>query len=468
MKPILHKNMALAILAFAQLMDVLDTTIVNVAIPTISKALNITGVNNLQWLISIYGLTYAGFLFLAGRFADLFGRRKVFMIGVLLFGVASISAGLSSTSVLLIICRGLQGLGSAVIASVALSLLISVFEEGSARNRAMVIWGTVIALGAALGLVLGGLLTQYINWRWIFFVNVPICALVLLATPAFIPKLEGRGLLSVKKFDLFGTLFLTSGLIALVYGLTNVPTYGWQDRRVVEFLAAAVVLLVAFILNELRVHEPLLQLRLFANRNVGVASLISLLVVGSNSAMLFFVSIYNQEILGYTPLQAGLAVMPLIVLGVAVLLLVRRLLDKFGYKPIILGQLLILVVGLLTLAGLPVIGNYASNELPALLVMALGLPASIGLTLAATSGIQEQESGAVSGVLNTAQQIGGPLVLAVLSTIAATYTTSAAATNTKGIAALQGIHAAFVAGSVLMLLAAIICVTTLQQKQVPK
>ncbi len=429
MKPIYHKNVALAILAFAQLMDVLDTTIVNVAIPTISKALNITGVNNLQWLISIYGLTYAGFLFFAGRLADLFGRRRVFMIGVLFFGVASISAGLSSTSVFLIICRGSQGLGSAFIASAALSLLISVFEEGPARNRAMVIWGTVIAGGAVLGLILGGLLTQYINWRWIFFVNAPICALVLLATPVFIPKLEGHGLLSVKKFDLFGTLLLTSGLISLVYGLTNAPTYGLQDHRVIAFLVASLILLVAFIINELWVSDPLLQLRLFANRNVGIASLLSMFVVGTNGAMLFFISIYNQQVLGYSPLEAGLAALPLIVLGVVVLLLVRRLLDKFGYKPVIFGQLLILLIGLLTLARLPVNGHYASNELPSLLIMAFGLSASIGLTLAATSGIQEQESGAVSGVLNTAQQIGGPLVLAVLSTVATTYTASAAGIN---------------------------------------
>jgi EmrB/QacA subfamily drug resistance transporter len=463
-KTVFRKNVILLILALAALMDTLDTTIVNVALPTISKSLSITGVNNLQWLVTTYGLTFAGFLFLAGRLADIYGKRKIFIVGVSMFGIASLFAGLSSTSTLLIICRGFQGLGAAFISSAALSSLLSVFEEGKARNRALIIWGTVGIGGAALGVILGGVITQYINWHWIFFVNVPISALILLATPFFIPKLEGHGIASLKKFDVLGTLLVTSGLITLVYGLTKAPSYGWQDHRVIEVLVVAVMLLVAFIVNELKISEPILNIRLFAKGNVGTASLIAVFVNGCNGAFLFFLSIYNQQVLGYSPLKSGLAVLPLVILLVLVLQIVRRLLDRVGYKKVIIGQLLILAVGLLTLIRLPVSGHYVSYELPSMLIIAFGLPANIGLILAATSGVEKEESGTVSGVYNTAAQIGGPLFLAILSTIAASYTARYVITGTKLAAAVHGIHAAFIAAVGFLILAIIMCVILLKQQ----
>ena len=463
-KHIFHENIILLILAAAALMDTLDSFIVNVAMPTISKSLNISGDNNLQWLITAYGLAFAGFLILAGRLADIYGKRKIFITGVALFGVASLLAGLSSTFTLLIICRGLQGLGAAFISASALSSLISIFEEGKARNRAMIIWGAINIGGATLGVVFGGLITQYINWHWIFFINVPISILILSLTPFFIPKLTGHGIASLKKFDILGTLLVTSGLITLIYGLSKAPTYGWGDHRVIELLVAAAILLGAFIVNELKVSEPLLNLSLFAKGNVGAASILGLLVTGVGGTLLFFLSLYNQQVLGYSPVKAGLSLLPLLVLLAAILQIVRKLLDKFGYKKVIIGQLILLAIGYLSLLRLPVGGQYVSYELPSLIILGLGVPAGMGITLAATSGIKSEESGAVSGVYNTATQIGGPLMLAILSTIAATYTTKYAAANHTNLAsAVHGIHAAFIAATAFILLATLLCVFILKQ-----
>ncbi|HUB92959.1 MAG TPA: MFS transporter [Verrucomicrobiae bacterium] len=462
-KSIRHKNIILLIIGLAQLMDVLDTTIVNVAIPTISKNLHIIGVNNLQWLITTYGLTYAGFLFLSGRLADIIGHRKIFMIGVFLFGASSLMAGLSSSSSLLIVWRGIEGLGAAGIAAASLSSIISVYSEGKERNRAMTIWGTLVGGGVALGLVLGGVITQYVGWRWIFFVNVPISAVVLLATPYFVPKLPGQGTFSLKKFDILGAILLTTGLITLVYGLTKAPSYGWGSSRVVEMLATAVILLAAFIFNEIRAKEPLLNLKLFAKGNIAVASVISILVTGSNGAMLFFLAIYNQQVLGYSPAIAGLTLLPVIFIAFAALQIVRKLLDKFGFKPVMIVQLLILAVGLFSLIRLPINGHYLTDELPSLIVIAVGLTASIGLMVAATNGVKEKDSGAISGILNTAQQIGGPLILGILSTIAATYTVSSIIVNNKLNALAHGAHAAFLTSAMLVLLAAFLCAVFVRQ-----
>jgi EmrB/QacA subfamily drug resistance transporter len=465
-KAVSHNNIILLVLSAAALMDTLDSFIVNVAMPTISKSLNIIGDNNLQWLITAYGLAFAGFLILAGRLADIYGKRRIFIIGVSGFGIASLLAGLSSTFSLLIICRGLQGLGAAFISAAALSSLLSIFEEGKARNRAVIIWGTVNIGGATLGVVLGGLIVQYINWHWIFFINVPISVLILIATPFFIPKLAGHGIASLKKFDLLGTFLVTSGLITLIYGLTKAPSYGWADHRTIGVLVVSVILLGAFIINELRVPEPLLNLHLFTKGNVGTASLLGLLVTGTGGTLLFFLSIYNQQVLGYSPVKSGLSVLPLLVLLVGVLQVVRKLLDKFGYKKVIIGQLIILAIGYLTLLRLPVSGHYISYELPSLIILGLGVPAGMGITLAATSGVKKEETGTVSGVYNTATQIGGPLMLAILSTIAATYTTRYAATNTKLAAEVHGIHAAFITSTAIIILATILCVLSLKQLRI--
>jgi predicted MFS family arabinose efflux permease len=298
-----------------------------------------------------------------------------------------------------------------------------------------------------------GIITQYINWRWIFFINVPISIIVLLAAPFFIPKLEGTGKLLLKKFDILGTLLLTSGLITLVFGLTKVPSYGWGNKDVVEALIIAMLLLIVFVFNELKVSEPLLNIGLLTKGNIAAVSVISLFVVGCNGAVFYFLSYYNQEVLQYSPFIAALTLLPVVLLALVALQPVRKLLDKFGFKPVIIGQLFILAIGLFSLVRLPVSGHYLSDELPSLILIGLGITASIGLTIAATSGVKKEESGAISGVLNTAQQVGGPLILGILSTIAATHTAVSSTANTT----VHDVHAAFVASAIFVFIAAMLC-----------
>ncbi len=455
-----HKNVALLILAVAALMDVVDITIVNVAIPTIEKGLSFSGISSLQWVLTAYGLFFGGFVLLGGRLADTFGRRFILMFGVAIFAAASLGEGLAQNSIWLILCRAIQGFGAALIAPTALSLLLVIFKEGSERNKAMSIWGSVLAGGVGLGLVLGGVITEYLGWRWIFFINLPFCAFVLIATPLVIRKMPSNN--SNRSFDLKGSILATGGLLALVYGLTQAPISGWASNNIIGSLGVSVLLIGFFIRNELVAKNPLLPLRLFRKSKVWVVCLISLPTMAGTTAVFFLISLYNQKILRQLPSEAGLAILPIVAAFILMAMQLHRVIRKIGYKYTIMLIFLLFTIGMINLIRLPVDGVYLKDELVWLIFVAVGPVASIALTLVATQGVKEEESGIVSGLLNTAQQIGGPLGVAILSTVTAFYTNSALAAlpNNPVIspdALLHGFHAAFFADAAFILIAAIVC-----------
>jgi EmrB/QacA subfamily drug resistance transporter len=462
-----HKNIALLILGIAALMDVIDITIVNVAVPTIEKGLSFSGIESLQWVLTAYGLFFGGFVLLGGRLADTFGRRFILMSGVVIFGVASLGEGLAQSSMWLICCRAIQGFGAALIAPTALSLLLVIFKEGKERDKAMSVWGSVLAGGVGLGVILGGVITEYLGWRWIFFINVPICIFVLIATPLTIRKTLRAG--SRKGFDSSGAIFATAGLLALVYGLTQAPFYGWGSGIILGSLAISPIFIGLFMRNEVQSKNPLVPLQLFRKSNVWVVCIISLPTMAGTTASFFFISLYNQQILGQTPVQAGLSILPIVAAFIIVAMQLQRIITKIGYKYTILVILVLFMAAMISLARLPVDGQYVRDELALLLLVAVGPTASIVLTLAATRGIKEEESGIVSGLLNTSQQLGGPLGIAVLSTIAAFYTNSMLTglpDNAVSPSALvYGFHAAFFADAGFILIAAIICAMKLRSSE---
>ncbi|HUC78875.1 MAG TPA: MFS transporter, partial [Candidatus Saccharimonadales bacterium] len=310
-----HKNLILTIVALAQFMVVLDVSIVNVALPAIYKALHFTSTSNLQWIVTAYTLTFGGFLLLGGRAADLFGRKKVFIAGVTVFSIASLLTALSVNSNMIEITRGLQGLAAAFMSPAALSILITTFKEGHERNVALSIWGGIAAGGAAAGVLIGGILTQYLSWRWNFFINVPVGVLVVAAAMYYIEESDAG--LTHNHLDLKGALFVTLGLISLVYGFTKAPTYGWTDHKTLEFFAASLILLVAFVINELKVKHPLVPFSIFKIGNIAAADLTQLPVTACLYSMFFFVSLYIQQVLHYSPVRTGLGFIPVtIVIGV--------------------------------------------------------------------------------------------------------------------------------------------------------
>ncbi len=455
-----HKRIALLILAVASLMDVIDITIVNVAIPTIEKGLSFSGIESLQWVLTAYGLFFGGFVLLGGRLSDTFGRRFILMSGVVIFAAASFGEGFAQNSSSLIICRAIQGCGAALIAPAALSMLLVIFKEGKERDIAMSIWGSVLAGGVGLGLIMGGVITEYFGWRWIFFINVPLCIFILVATPLIIGKAPREGV--GKEFNLIGSVFATAGLLALVYGLTQAAIYGWMSGKIIGSLALSLILIGLFIRNELHSKNPLIPLRLFRKSNVWVACIISLPTMAGTTASFFFISLYNQQILGQTPVEAGLSILPVVAMFIIAASQLPRIIAKMGYKYTILVILFLFMSAMIYFARLPLDGQYIRDELIALFFVAIGPAASIALTLAATRGVKEEESGIVSGLLNTAQQIGGPLGVAVLSTVAAFYTNSAIGDSTNNLPVssvnfLKGLHAAFIADAGFILIAAIVC-----------
>jgi EmrB/QacA subfamily drug resistance transporter len=415
-----HKGLALGVLAFAQFMVVLDATIVNVALPAIQKALGFASDSELQWVVTAYALAFGGFLLLGGRLADLFGRRKMFMAGVMVFALASLLAGISQSPTQIIIFRALQGLGGALLAPAALSLVLTIFKEGHERNRALGVWSMVAAGGGAVGLVLGGILTQYVDWRWIFFINVPIAAATLLATIKYVPRSLPQG---KQKLDVTGALTVTASLMSLVYALAQAPTNGWGSANTLGMLLLSAVLMAAFIVNELRSPHPLIKFSLFKNRNVTGANIIQLLMPAAMFGMFFYFSIYLQQILFYSPTKTGLANVPFTIMVVIVAGILSGKIAKINPKPIMVIAPLFMAAGLLYASRLPIDANYWTDILPAIVLMASGMAAIfVTGTMMATSGVSHSDSGLVSGLLNTMQQIGGALGLAVLTVVSTTVT----------------------------------------------
>jgi EmrB/QacA subfamily drug resistance transporter len=410
---------ALLLICGGQFMLVLDVSIVNVALPTIQRHLHMTQAN-LQWIVTGYTLTFGGFLLLGGRAADIFGRRRMFMAGLALFASASLIGGLAQSGTMLIIMRGIQGLGGAIVSPAALSLLTTTFHEGPERNRAIGIWGAVAASGGAVGVLLGGILTEAITWRWVFLVNVPVAAFVITAAPRIL--MEGRGE-SQHHPDYRGGVAVTAALIALVYGLSEGGQHSFTSSRAWVPLLAAAVLMAVFVAIELRVNDPLLPFRIFRSSTVAGADLGMLAVGASAFGMVFFLTLYMQQILRMSPIQTGLAWLPMTVCIAISAQIATRNVGRVGVKPFFAGGLLCAAGGMALFTGVSVHGSYGANALPGLILVAIGMGlAFTTATVAATAGISDAEQGLASGLVVTSQQVGASIGLAVLTAIAASAT----------------------------------------------
>jgi EmrB/QacA subfamily drug resistance transporter len=453
-----NKWALLALLVVAQFMVVLDVSIVNVALPSMAKALHFAS-NNLQWVITAYTLTFGGFLLLGGRAADIYGRRRMFIVAVFFFALASLLCGLAQTSGEVIIARAIQGLAGAFMSPAALSIVISEFREGKERNTALGIWSAVSAGGAAVGLLLGGVLTQYLDWRWNFFVNVPVGIFVVLTARGLLPHHIGEENETKRKLDLPGAVLATGGLMSLVYGLSKAPNNGWGSSTVWEFIAAGIVLLIGFVINERRTAQPMLPLNLFRIRNVLGGNAAFLVIACTLFSMFFFMTLYAQQVLGYSPVKTGLSFLPVTFIIAILSGVVSKIVPKIGYKPPMnLGPLL-LAIGLFTIAHtMKVGGNYWHNVFPGLALFASGMGLTfVSGTLAATSGVPRHLSGIASGVLNTSQQVGGAIGLAVLSAVA--FSAARAETSAGGpvkYAQVHGFQGALDVGAILALVAAVV------------
>lgn len=415
-----NKWVILALLAVAQFMVVLDVSIVNVALPSMSTSLRFTP-SNLQWIITAYTLTFGGFLLLGGRAADLFGRRKLFMGAVVMFSVASLLCGFAASQNQIIYVRALQGLTAAMMSPAALSIVISEFKEGKERNTALGVWAGVAAGGGAAGVLLGGIITQYLGWRWNFFVNVPVGILVAIASYKLLPKKLGQEKKS-SNLDLPGAVLVTSGLMAIVYGLSKAPTDGWTSKSVLYFILGGIALLIAFVINEFYAKHPLMPLELFKIRNLAGGNLAFLVISCTLFSMFFFLTLYVQKVLGYSPVRSGFSFLPITFIIGITSAVISKVVNKFGYKIFLALGPLILSTGLFILSkSLKVGGDYWTAVFPGLAICAMGMGFSfISGTLAATSGVPKHFSGLASGLLNTSQQVGGAVGLAVLSALAFT------------------------------------------------
>jgi len=414
-----HLGLALAVISGAQLMIVLDATVVNVAIPTIHHALHFS-LTNLEWLITAYSLTFGGLLLFGGRTGDLYGKRRMFMIGITIFAVSSLLGGLAMNDVWLIITRGLQGIGGAIAAPTALSLIATNFAEGPERNRAMGVYAAMSGGGGAIGLLLGGILTSYVSWRWIFFVNVPIAAVVLFLTPRALNESQSTS----GHLDVPGAITVTAGMLSLVYGLSNASSHSWGSTSTIVSLVAAVVLLTAFGLIERRSKEPLMPLSIFKNRNRSGSFAMMLCIGIALFSMFYFLTQYLQNILGWSPIRTGVGFLPMTAGIIVSAALASRYVGTLGIRiPLLVGPAAA-TIGMLWITRLTVTSTYP-DVLGPLIVIALGMGFSfVPLTLVAVSGVEPNEAGLASALLNTMQQVGGALGLAVLATVAIDATKS--------------------------------------------
>jgi EmrB/QacA subfamily drug resistance transporter len=407
--------LALAVVGTAFFMTVLDVSIVNVALPTIGRDLDFSR-ENLQWVITAYALTFGGFLLLGGRAADLLGRRRVFMVGVVLFSLASLTCGLSKTEGVLIAARAVQGVGGAIISPAALSIVSATFTEGAERNKALGIWGALGGSGAAVGVLMGGVLTKYAGWEWIFFVNVPVGAIVLLAATRIVR--ESRIDVRERHFDPLGAITITSGLALLVYSLSRAPFVGWGTPRTILLLLASLALIGAFLVIERTVSEPLMPFQIFRVRTVAGANIVGALLGGVVFANFFTLTLYVQTVLGFSALKAGLTF--LATAGTAVISagVAQALVTRVGVKPILSLGLALMTAAMLWYTQIPADGSYTSDLLPGYLLVGVGIAFSfVPVTIAALAGVEEREAGLASGLINTSQQIGGAIGVALASTV---------------------------------------------------
>jgi EmrB/QacA subfamily drug resistance transporter len=446
----------LLLLSLVQFMDILDASILNIALPSIKNDLGFSQ-QSLQWVIDGYILTYGGFLLLGGRLADLLGRRLVLVTGLVVFAGSSLTGGLAHSSSLLIGARFAQGLGAAMLSPAALSSLTSTFRSTRDRNTALGVWAAVSGIGGAAGVLFGGLLTEGPGWRWVLFVNVPFAAVAFVGAFALLRKERMR--IHLASFDALGALLVTGGMLLLVYALVKAPDVGWGATRTIAELAVAGLALVAFVANELRVTNPLVPMSILRVKGVAVADATQMVAVAGFLPMFFFLTLYMQTVLHYSPIQTGTAYLPLTGGFIIPASLASQLFAHIGTKPVIVIGAVIAAGGLYWLSRIPVDGSYLSDILPGLLVASIGLGGVFtGATTAANAGVGEDRAGLAAGLLNTGQQLGSALGLAILSALATARTTSLlhAGTDTIAQAATHGYQRALMAGAAFVLAATLV------------
>ena len=448
-----HPGLILLLACVAQFMVILDVSVVNVALPSIQTGLNFTEAN-LQWVVSAYAVPFAGFLLLGGRSGDLLGRKRMFLVGVAVFSLASLLGALSATEAQLIASRALQGLGGAIVAPATLSIITTTFKEGPERNRALGLWGSVAAAGGTAGALVGGLLTGLLSWRWIFLINVPIGLLLLPFSWRFIP--ESKGSLEHRSFDAAGAVSITLGLSAVVLGIVNIDRYGFSSAQVLIPLVSGLLLTVLFILIESRwASAPLVPLSIFASRSLTGANVVVLLMGASMFALWYFISLYLQQVLHLTPIRAGLAFLPMTLTLAVTATLAPKLVARFGVRSTLATGLGLIAVGSLMFTQISADGSWVSDVLPASFVAALGFGLSfVPVTIAAVSGVPGPRAGLASGLVNTGRQLGGALGLAGLTTFASSRTSSFVAAHpgaraTGPLALTHGYQGAFALAAVL-------------------
>ena len=450
-----RKWLALILLCAVQFMVVLDVAIVNVALPTIKNALDFSDAN-LQWVVSAYTLTFGGFLMLGSRIADLLGRKRLFIAGLVLFSAASLACGLSQSDTQLIVFRAIQGLGAAVISPAALAILTTTFREGEERNKALAIWGAIAGTGGAVGVLLGGILTDQIGWEWIFFLNVPIGLIVILAGQRVLH--ESRVELGSRSLDIAGAILVTAGLTLLVYGLVTTDTYSWGSTRVLGSLAGAAVLLAGFVAVELRAKAPILPFSIFRLKSLTGANIVGLLLGAAIFSMFFLLSLYMQQVLGYSALKAGVAYLLVASVIIVAAGASQALVTRVGVRSVLITGMVLLVAGLLWFSQVSVHGSYATDLAPGFILAGIGLGFSfVPVQIASLIGVTHDEAGIASGLINTSQQVGGALGVAVLSTITFTRYDSYLGDHGNNLALIpnalvDGFHLAFLVGAGLALI----------------
>ena len=416
-----HRWQALAVVCVAMFMTVLDVSIVNVALPSIKNSLDV-GESSLQWVLIAYTITFGGLLLLGGRAADLLGRRRMFMIGMTLFAAASLACGFAGSIGVLVAARAVQGIGAAIVSPATLSIITTTFEEGSERNKALGIWGAMGGSGAAAGVLFGGILTKYAGWEWVFFVNVPVAVMVLALTRAVVRESRVTGM---RGFDIGGATTVTTSLALLVYGISKAPDVGWVSGRTIGFLVSAAVLLAAFLVIEKRHPAPMMPFGIFRTTTVTGANVAGFLLGAVVFANFFLLTLYVQQVLHYSALKTGLTFLATAGTVIPVAGLSQALVTRFGPRPVMAAGLVLITGGMIWYSQIPVHASFASDLLPGYLMVGVGMAFSfIPMSIAALAGVRPDEAGLASGLINTSQQIGGALGVAVAATVAFTHTTT--------------------------------------------
>jgi EmrB/QacA subfamily drug resistance transporter len=460
-----NKWLALALLATAQFVIVLDASIVNVALPSIGKDLDFSQ-DNLSWVVNAYTLFFGGFLLLGGRLADLLGRRRMFIAGLVLFALASLAGGFAQSEMWLIIARAVQGLGAALVSPAALSIVTTTFKEGAERNKALGVWGAVAGSGGAAGVLLGGILTEWAGWEWVLFVNVPIGLVAAFLAPRLLA--ESRDEVSTRHFDVAGAVTVTGGLAIGVYALVDANNAGWTSAQTLGLGAVSLLLLAAFVAIESRSRQPLVPFSIFRLRTLRGSNVVGLLIGMSLFAMFFFISLYLQQVLGYSALKTGLAYLPLAGLIIVSAGLASQLVTKIGFKPTLILGLLFVTAGLAWFSQVSAPGgSYVGDVLFPSLLAAIGLGFSfVSVTIGAVTGTRPDEAGLASGLINTSQQVGGALGLAILSAIANSQTASVTSGGERNplVALTEGFQTAFLVGAGFAALAAVLAAVLISSR----